>query len=148
MKKGRMRFGAVLVMTMAFVLTASIALAGPGGWGRGMGGGGMGGMGGGYGHGGWGQGMGPGQGGYANAGSLTPEQSQKLQTMREAYLKDITPLQNQLFTKKSELRLLWSAPNPEKDQIMAKQGELNTLQQQIQEKATKHQLEVRAIVGK
>lgn len=143
MKKGRMRFGAVLVMTMAFVLTASIALAGPGGWGRGMGGGGMG-----PGHGGWGQGMGPGQGGYAYAGSLTPEQSQKLQTIREAYLKEITPLQNQLFTKKSDLRLLWSAASPDKDQIMAKQGEINGLQQQIQEKATKHQLEVRTVVGR
>ena len=144
MKKGKMKYGAIVVMTMALMLSASLALAGPGGGGgRGMGGGGMG-----PGHGGWGQGMGPGQGGYGYAGSLTPEQSQKLQTIREAYLKEITPLQNQLFTKKSELRLLWSAASLDKDQILAKQGELNGLQQQIQEKATRHQLEARAIVGR
>lgn len=137
MKKQGLMYGAVLMVTLAFVLSASLALAGPGGWGGG------GGMGQGYGKGGRGCGM----GGYLNTASLTPEQSQQIQTLREAYLKEITPLQTQLFTKRSELRLLWASATPDKDQIMAKQGEINALQQQIQAKATQHQLEVRSIAG-
>lgn len=135
MKKQGWKYGAVLMATLAFVLSASLALAGPGGWGGGMG----------PGYGKWGNGRG--MGGYLNTASLTPEQSQQIQTLREAYLKEITPLQTQLFTKRSELRLLWSAATPDKYQIMAKQGEINALQQQIQAKATEHQLKVRSIVG-
>ena len=69
-----------------------------------------------------------------------------MQTLRETYLKEITPLQNQVFVKKSELRLLWNAANPDRDKIMAKQNEINKLQQQIQEKATQYQFEIRNIL--
>jgi Spy/CpxP family protein refolding chaperone len=139
MKNRERKFAGVLVLTMAVVLSASLVLAGPGGWGRGMGyGGGGPGM---------GMGMGMGQGGYPYAGSLTPEQSQKIQALQESFLKEITPLQNQLFTSKTELRTLWSAANPDKEQIMAKQSEINALQQQLQARATQHQFEIRSIVG-
>jgi len=140
MEKGKTKYGAVLVVTIALVFSASLALAGRGGWG--MGGGGMG-----PGQGGWGQGMVPRQAGCGYAGSLTAEQTQKLQTLREAYLQEITPLRNQLFVKNSELRLLWAETTPDQEKIMAKQKEMNEIQQQIQEKATKHQLEARSIVG-
>jgi len=123
------------VLAMAVVLSAALVLAGPGGWGRGMG------------YGGGGPGMGMGHGGYPYAGSLSPEQSQKVQALQEAYLKEISPLQNQLFTSKTELRTLWSAANPDKEQIMAKQNEINALRQQLQERATQHQFEIRGIVG-
>lgn len=136
MKKGKLKYATIIGVTMALVLSASFALAGPGGWGRGMG----------MGYGG-GPGMGMGQGGYPYAASLSPEQSQKLQALQEAYIKDITPIQNQLFSKKMELRLLWSQANPDQEQIMAKQKEMNELQEQLQAKATKHQFEVRGIVG-
>jgi Spy/CpxP family protein refolding chaperone len=139
MKNRERKFAGVLVLTMAVVLSASLVLAGPGGWGRGMGyGGGGPGM---------GMGMGMGQGGYPYAGSLTPEQSQKIQALQESFLKEITPLQNQLFTSKTELRTLWSAAKPDKEQIMAKQNEINALRQQLQERATQHQFEIRSIVG-
>ena len=137
MKNRVRKFAGVLVLTMAVVLSASLVLAGPGGWGRGMG----------YGGGGPGMGMGMGQGGYPYAGSLSPEQSQKIQALQESFLKEITPLQNQLFTSKMELRTLWSAANPDKEQIMAKQAEINALQQQLQARATQHQFEIRSIVG-
>lgn len=148
MKKDKAKYGAVLVVTIALVFSASFALAGRGGWGRGMGGGGMGGSGMGPGQDGWGQGMGLRQGAQGYTGSLTTEQSQKLQTLREAYLQEITPLRNQLSTKNSEMRLLWAEAAPDQEKIMAKQKEMNELQQQIREKATKHQLEARSIVGK
>lgn len=118
----------ILVLGMAFVLSASLVFAGPRGWGHGMG---------------------PGYGWcpYTDSNlNLTEEQSAKLQTLRETYLKEITPLQNQVFVKKSELRLLWNAANPDRDKIMAKQNEINKLQQQIQEKATQYQFEIRNIL--
>ena len=108
------------------IFSASWAFAGPGG-----------GLGGGMGHGG-GYGISP----YAASNlGLTSEQSQKLDTLRDAYLKDITPLQNQLFSKRAELRLLWSEANPSQEKIQAKQKEANAVQQQLQEKATQYQLE-------
>jgi Spy/CpxP family protein refolding chaperone len=100
---------------------------------------------------GWGKGMGPGGGGVANpyAASylgLTPEQTSQLQAMRERHFKEIAPLQEKLFAKKQELRLLWANPNPDASQITAKQKEITALQAQIQELSTKHQLEARSIL--
>lgn len=97
----------------------------------------------------WGRGMGSGyamDNHWASSLGLTPEQSQKLQALQEAYLKEITPLQNQLFSRRAELRLLWSQQNPDQDKIAAKQKEVNALQQQIQERATHYQLESRNIL--
>lgn len=80
MKKQGWKYGAVLMVTLAFVLSASLALAGPGGWGGGMG----------PGYGKWGNGGGMG-GGYPYTASLTPEQSQAFQTLRQAYLRRSPP---------------------------------------------------------
>lgn len=137
MNKGKLKYATIIGLTVAVLLSASFAVAGPGGWGRGMG----------MGYGGGGPGMGMGHGGYPYAASLSPEQSQKLQALQEAFLKEITPIQSQLFTKKSELRLLWSQANPDQEQIMAKQAEINSLQQQLQEIATQHQFQARAIIA-
>jgi len=116
----------ILTVATILVFSATLAFAGPSG-----------------------RGMGPGYGMSPYAASslgLTPEQSQKVQTLREAYLKDITPLQNLLFSKKTELRLLWSEANPSQEKIMAKQSEINGLQQQLQQKATQYQLETRNVL--
>lgn len=116
----------IITVVMIFVFPAAMAFAGPGA--RGMG-------------------HGPGMSLYAASNlELTPEQSQKLQALEEAYLKEITPLQNQLFSKKAEMRLLWSAQNPEQEKITPKQKEINALQQQIQERATQCQLESRNVL--
>jgi len=126
MKSGRTKYAGVLVIAMAFVLSASFALAGPGGQGPGVG---------------------PGYGWYPYAASPTPEQSEEVRVRQEAYLKEITPLQSDLFSKRMELRLLWSAANPDQKKIMAKQREINELQQEIQEIATQHQFEIRKILS-
>jgi Spy/CpxP family protein refolding chaperone len=125
METGRIKYAGVLVVTMAFALSASFALAGPGGWGPGMG---------------------PGFGLYPYAASATPEQSEELRVQQEAYLKEITPLQNDLFSKKMELRLLWAQANPDQKKIMAKQREINELRQELQEITTQHQFEIRKIL--
>lgn len=100
-----------------------------------------------------GMGMGPGACGPGNfpgawvaALELTPEQIQKMQAMREAHWQEIAPLQNELVSKRLELRSLWLQPNPDQEKILAKQRELSALVAKIQEKATKHRLEMRQIL--
>jgi Spy/CpxP family protein refolding chaperone len=78
--------------------------------------------------------------------NLTTEQSGKLQTQRESYLKEVTPLQNQLFGKKAELRLLWGKQNPDRAEITAKQNEILDLQRKVQEKATSYRLDCRSVL--
>ena len=126
-------------MVVALVATAGIAMAQ--GWGRGMG----------YGPG-PGAGYGPGSGmGYGPMGSsgpalnLTAEQNQKIQTMREGFFKETLPLRNEMQTKQLELRTLWAQTNPDQDKILAKQKEINALRAQLQEKGTRHRLEMRKI---
>lgn len=119
-----------LVGAVAMLGWAAMAAAGPG-WGRGMGPHGGGGMANPY---------------VANYLGLTPEQTSQLQGMRERHLKEVLPLREKLMIKKQELRLLWANPRPEASQITAKQREIATLQAQIQELTTKHQLEVRGIL--
>ncbi len=69
-----------------------------------------------------------------------------MQALREANWKEITPLQNELMNKRFELRSLWAQPNPDQEKILAKQKEVNTLREKIQEKATKHRLEMQQIL--
>jgi len=121
------------ILMIAVILTFVSQMAFAGQWGRGMG---------------MGYEMGPGMGpGYcmslqgASYLGLTTEQSQKLQSIWEAYLRDITPIRNQLFNKRAELRLLWSEANPNKERIVAKQREINDLQGQIEEKTTHYRFE-------
>ncbi len=134
------------ILAVTFLASAGLALAQ--GWGRGAGVG--------YGP---GMGFGPGMGicaapygpGYfpgtwaANL-NLSTEQIQKIQNLREAYWKDIAPLQKELFSKRLELRSLWLQTDPDQDKILAKQKEINALTEKIQEKATKHRLEIRQIL--
>lgn len=136
----------ILTVGVVLVLSVSLAFAGPWGRGRGMGPGscmepgrGMG----------PGTGMGPGSCMALYAASdlnLSAEQSGKLQTQRETYLKEVTPLQNQLFGKKAELRLLWGTQNPDRAEITAKQNEIFDLERQVQEKATSYRLDCRSIL--
>lgn len=138
----------ILTAVLAIVLLATSGLAFAQGWGRGAG------MG--YGP---GMGFGPGPGicpapygpGYflgawaANL-NLTAEQVQKMQALREAFWKEIAPVQSELVSKRLELRSLWLQPNPDRDKILAKQKEINALREKVQEKAIKHRLEMRQIL--
>ncbi len=96
----------------------------------------------------WGGGRGPGFGRpYIDPSlNLTQEQADKLQKMQESYLKEITPLQNRLFTRRAEMRLLWEDANPDREKLLEKQKEVNDIQRQIEEKATMHRLELQAVL--
>jgi zinc resistance-associated protein len=92
----------------------------------------------------WGPGLGPGFGrgfggpayGSPPIPNLTAEQSSKIQTLREAFLKEIEPLQKDLWTKRTELGNLWLSSNVDPAVITAKQKEFLDLQAKLQEKAT------------
>jgi Spy/CpxP family protein refolding chaperone len=119
-----------LIMTLVTVIAvtafAASALAFGPGWGRGHGGG-------------------PCYGGDITALSelnLTAEQTAKTNALREAHLKDIKPLQDKMFSKRGELKLLWLQTNPDKDKIITVQKEIRTLRDQMQDKMTSYRLDV------
>jgi Spy/CpxP family protein refolding chaperone len=96
---------------------------------------------------GWGRGHGGGQcfGGDLTALSelnLTAEQTANINTLRETHLKDIKPLQDKMFSKRGELRLLWLQTNPDEGKILAVQKEIRNLRDQMQDKMTVHRLNV------
>lgn len=124
------------VMMAAILATAGLATAQDWGKGHGMG-----------------MGYGPHSGGARSARSgllralnLTPEQTQKMQALREGFLKENIPLWNELMLKRLERRGLWMQTNPEETKILAKQKEINALRAQLGEKITKNRLEMRKIL--
>jgi Spy/CpxP family protein refolding chaperone len=127
----RMKKLSILFMVIMMVISATIAMAGPRRCGSGVGlGCGME----------FGRGMGPNA--VANL-KLSAEQATKIQALREAHLKKVIPLQNQLFSKRAELRLLWVQIVPDQDKIRTKHKKMSNLRDQIQETTTKYRLELR-----
>jgi len=116
-----------LFLVGLMVIFAGTAMAGP--WGRGMG---------------QGNGMGP----YPyDAANLTADQAAQMQTLRESFLKEVSPLQSAMFAKRSEMRTLWAASNPNEGNISTLQKELLVLQGKMQEKRLQFNLESRKIVN-
>ena len=98
----------------------------------------------------WGPGFGRGFGGPAYGvppiPNLTAEQSARIQALRDGFLKEIEPLQKELYAKGTELRNLWSTPKADPAVIKAKQKEIFNLQSQLQEKTTSLGLEIRKVL--
>jgi Spy/CpxP family protein refolding chaperone len=119
-----------LTMTLVtlFVVTALAASAyafGPG-WGRGHGGGYC---------------YGPNDAALSNL-NLTAAQTAKINTLRESHLKDVKPLQDKMFSKRGDLKLLWLQTNPDQDKILATQKEVRVLRDQMHDKMIGYRLEV------
>ena len=98
----------------------------------------------------WGPGFGRGFGGPGYGvppiPNLTAEQSAQIQSLRDAFVKEIQPLQNDLWTKRTELRNLWSDPKTDPAAITAKQKEIWDLQSKLQEKAANLGLDIRKVL--
>jgi Spy/CpxP family protein refolding chaperone len=98
----------------------------------------------------WGPGFGRGFGGPGNGSpplpNLTAEQSAQIQALRDSFLKEMEPFQNDLWTKRTELRTLWSNPSTDPAAITAKQKEIWDLQSNLQEKAANLSLEIRKVL--
>jgi Spy/CpxP family protein refolding chaperone len=99
---------------------------------------------------GFGPGFGRGFGGPAFGSppipNLTAEQSAQIQALRDAFLKEIEPLQNDLWTKRTELRTLWTDPKTDPAAITAKQKEIWDLQSKLQEKRADLALSIRNLL--
>jgi zinc resistance-associated protein len=102
----------------------------------------------------WGPGFGPGFGrgfggpafGSPPISNLTAEQSAQIQALRDGFLKEVEPLQKELYAKGQEFRNLWQSPNPDQAAIAAKQKEMIDLQTQLRGKTTNLGLEIRKVL--
>jgi zinc resistance-associated protein len=91
----------------------------------------------------WAQPMGKGMGqGMMN---LTPEQAGKIFDLKEKLHADTVDLRRQMMVKHAELAALWRAENPDQKAIQAKQKELNTLRDLMQDKMTAFGLEAKKV---
>jgi len=90
--------------------------------------------------------------GYENNGTatsnlnLTKDQSTELKALKGDYRKEITPLQNQMISQRSQLRVLWNTDSPDKNKILAKQKEIFKIHNQMEEKATVYKLNFVALL--
>jgi len=117
-----------LSLILAMILVAAVAMAWGPGFGRGVG-------------------MGPGYGPPGNVfANLTPEQSAKIQALQQAHLQGITPVQQELLAKGTELRSLSLNPNADPAVITAKQKEIWDLRSKFQEMTNNLRLQIREVL--
>ena len=110
----------LMSLVMAVALMASAAFAGP--WGGRF------------------YGMGP------AVPSLTPEQSQQILALQQAHFEKITPIQQELWSKKMELRGLWLNQNPDQARINALQKEIFDLVDQLQQESSNLRTEILKVI--
>lgn len=79
--------------------------------------------------------------------NLTPEQSAKILALQQGHLEKITPIQQDLFNKKTELRSLWLAQNPDQAKINALQQEIFKLVDQLQQESIKLRSEIFKVIN-
>jgi Spy/CpxP family protein refolding chaperone len=83
---------------------------------------------------------------WASQLNLTPEQSAKLQDLREAFLRDTLTWRNELLIKRFDLRDLLRNPDSEPQVILSKQREISDLESKIQERGILLQIELRKVL--
>jgi Spy/CpxP family protein refolding chaperone len=100
----------------------------------------------GWGRGGGGRGAGPGGQGDTFGINLTQDQSTKLNTLHQAFLKDTSNLNVKIEQKQLELNSLLLEPNPDSGKVTKLQKEISDVQLQLSEKRVSYQLEARKIL--
>jgi Spy/CpxP family protein refolding chaperone len=111
---------AVMSLVLAMAVMASAAFAGP--WGGRF------------------YGMGP------MVPNLTPEQSQQVLALQQAHLEKITPVQQELFSKKMELRSLWMTQSPDQAKVSALQKEIFDLVDQMHQESSNLRAEMLKVI--
>ena len=111
----------MMSLVLAVALMATVALAGP--WGGRF------------------YGMGP------MVPNLTSEQSQKILSLQQAHLEKITPLQQDLYAKKLELRRLWLEQNPDQVKINALHKEIFDLVDRIQQESIQLRTDILKVIN-
>lgn len=79
--------------------------------------------------------------------NLTPEQSAKILALQQAHLEKITPIQKELFDKKTELRSLWLTPNPDQAKINALNQEIFKLVDELQQESINLRQEILKVIN-
>ena len=92
-----------------------------------------------------GPGAGKGAGRWAAELNLTKEQQDRLVELRKQQWAETKPLRDEMYQKRQEMRQLFSDPATADATITAKQGQMNALQQQMQEKMIQFKLEQRKV---
>jgi Spy/CpxP family protein refolding chaperone len=94
-----------------------------------------------------GVGMGPGYGPPGNLfANLSPEQSAKIQSLQQAHLQAIAPLQQELLTKETEMRSLSLNANVDPAEIGTRQKEIWAIQSKLQEMTSNMRLQIRELL--
>jgi Spy/CpxP family protein refolding chaperone len=75
-------------------------------------------------------------GGLFNHLDLTSEQKAKIEALRLSFIKDIKPLQDQMFSERGDIRLLWMQPTPDKAKISSLRKDMRNINDQIEDRAT------------
>ena len=121
----------ITLTVMAVVFVAAVATSAFAfGWGRGPG----------YGPCGRGDILGP---AWLN---LTAEQTAQIKEMREKQWKEMKPLQEQMFTKRDEIRKFWLEPNPDQARITAAQKEMRSFRDQMEDRMTAYRLDAAKVL--
>lgn len=82
----------------------------------------------------------------ASALNLTDGQKAQIQARQQAFLEAMSPLCDQLFSRRLELKNLWAKAPPDQAAIVQKQLEIQAIQSEMQDQATRHQLECRRLL--
>ena len=82
---------------------------------------------------------------YSDYLRITPEQSNRILSLQENFLKETASTQDELNSCYMALQTMLCHPKADNTGIIAKQDELIAIQQELQEKALKYGLEARAI---
>ena len=83
---------------------------------------------------------------WASQLNLTPDQSAKLQELRETYLRDTLVWRNELVIKRFDMRDLLRNPQSDPNAILAKQKEVSDLEAQIQDRGVLLHIEMRKVL--
>jgi Spy/CpxP family protein refolding chaperone len=78
--------------------------------------------------------------------NLADEQKQILQELRDNYLKNKQLLQNQIFSKKAELRMLWDTSSSDHEKFAVKHKEISALCQQLNQMAMQYRTDCRDVL--
>jgi len=92
------------------------------------------------------QGMPGTQGMAAMMPDLTPDQSQKMDALRAAHLKEMSPLRTDLQLKQIELEALWRADEPDAKKIVAKVKEIGDIRQKMEVARINHLFDCRKLM--
>jgi Spy/CpxP family protein refolding chaperone len=77
--------------------------------------------------------------------NLSKDQLDKLAEMRKRHWDDVQPLRDEMLKKRQEMRELFTNPASTDAAILAKQKELNVLQQSMRDKMVQFRLEQRKV---